>query len=51
VFGEIARLFEAGSLKASVGALLPLAEGRQAHGALDGTRLRVRGKIVLTADA
>jgi NADPH:quinone reductase-like Zn-dependent oxidoreductase len=43
----IARMIEAGTLAAQVGAVLPLASARVAHEMLDGTRPRPRGKIVL----
>ena len=43
----IAKLIGAGALMTDVGAVLPLASVRRAHEMLDGTRTRVRGKIVL----
>ena len=43
----IAKLIGAGALITDVGAVLPLASVRRAHEMLDGTRPRVRGKIVL----
>lgn len=44
---RIAGLIEAGSLKTSVGTVLPLAEAKLAHEMLEDTRPRPRGKIVL----
>lgn len=46
---QIAALFEAGELTASVGDVLPLADARIAHEMLAG-RPHKRGKIVLTVD-
>ena len=43
----IGQMLEAGTLKTSVGAVLPLASARVAHEMLEGTRPRPRGKIVL----
>ena len=45
---SISELIEAGKLKTEVGTVLPLSELRQAHEMLEGTRPKVRGKIVLT---
>jgi NADPH:quinone reductase-like Zn-dependent oxidoreductase len=45
---EIARLVDAGELKTRVGAVLPLADAREAHSMLEGERPRPKGKIVLT---
>jgi NADPH:quinone reductase-like Zn-dependent oxidoreductase len=44
---RIAAMIEAGALKTSVGAVLPLASARIAHEMLEGRRPRPRGKIVL----
>lgn len=44
---RIARLFDAGTLKADVGVVLRLAETRKAHEMLAGTVPHPRGKIVL----
>jgi NADPH:quinone reductase-like Zn-dependent oxidoreductase len=44
---RIAAMIEAGTLVASVGTVLPLADARVAHEMLDGTRPHPRGKIVL----
>jgi NADPH:quinone reductase-like Zn-dependent oxidoreductase len=44
----IAGLFGAGSLRAHVGTVLPLADARKAHEMLGGIRVRAPGKIVLT---
>jgi NADPH:quinone reductase-like Zn-dependent oxidoreductase len=43
----IGRMLEAGTLKTSVGAVLPLTSARVAHEMLEGARPRPRGKIVL----
>jgi NADPH:quinone reductase-like Zn-dependent oxidoreductase len=45
---SISELIEVGKLKTEVGTVLPLSELRQAHEMLEGTRPKVRGKIVLT---
>ncbi len=44
---RIAEMIDAGELTSSVGAVLPLAEARQAHEILERSRSRPRGKIVL----
>jgi NADPH:quinone reductase-like Zn-dependent oxidoreductase len=44
---RIAAMIEAGNLTARVGAVLPLADAREAHEMLEGTRSRPRGKIML----
>jgi NADPH:quinone reductase-like Zn-dependent oxidoreductase len=44
---SIGRMLEAGTLKTSVGAVLPLTSARVAHEMLEGVRPRPRGKIVL----
>ena len=44
---RIAAMIEAGALRTSVGAVLPLAAARIAHEMLEGRRPRPRGKIVL----
>jgi NADPH:quinone reductase-like Zn-dependent oxidoreductase len=46
---EIASLIDGGRLKTRVGAVLALAEAREAHLMLEGVRPRPKGKIVLTA--
>jgi NADPH:quinone reductase-like Zn-dependent oxidoreductase len=48
VLRSISELIEAEKLKTEVGTVLPLSELRQAHEMLEGTRPKVRGKIVLT---
>ncbi len=48
---RIAEMIDAGELMTAVGAVLPLAEARQAHEMLEGLRPRPRGKIVLRVDA
>jgi NADPH:quinone reductase-like Zn-dependent oxidoreductase len=47
---QIAHLLESGEVKVQVGAVIPLADARDAHRMLDGTMPRPRGKIVLTVD-
>jgi NADPH:quinone reductase-like Zn-dependent oxidoreductase len=44
---EIARLIDGGKLRTKVGAVLPLADAREAHLMLEGVRPRPKGKIVL----
>ncbi|WP_149763194.1 NADP-dependent oxidoreductase [Neomesorhizobium albiziae] len=44
---EIATLIDRGELKTRVGAVLPLADAREAHLMLEGLRPRPKGKIVL----
>lgn len=48
---EIARLFDDGRLRTNVGAVLPLADAREAHFMLEGGRPRPKGKIVLAVAA
>ena len=48
---EIAGLLDAGKLRTHVGAVLPLADAREAHLMLEGLRPQPKGKIVLTASA
>jgi NADPH:quinone reductase-like Zn-dependent oxidoreductase len=48
---KIAALIDGGELKTHVGAVLPLAEAREAHFILEGMRPRSKGKIVLTLGA
>jgi NADPH:quinone reductase-like Zn-dependent oxidoreductase len=47
---EIAGLIDGGELKTRVGAVLPLAEAREAHLMLEGLRPRPKGKIVLAVE-
>jgi NADPH:quinone reductase-like Zn-dependent oxidoreductase len=48
---EMARLVDGGELRTQVGAVLPLADAREAHFILDGVRPHPKGKIVLSAAA
>jgi NADPH:quinone reductase-like Zn-dependent oxidoreductase len=48
---EIADLIDSGELRTGVGAVLPLADAREAHLILEGRRPRPKGKIVLTVEA
>lgn len=48
---EIAGLIDDGKLKTRVGAVLPLAEAREAHLMLEGVRPRPKGKMVLAVGA
>jgi NADPH:quinone reductase-like Zn-dependent oxidoreductase len=48
---EIASLIDGGSLRTRVGAVLPLADAREAHFILEGVRPHPKGKIVLTVGA
>jgi NADPH:quinone reductase-like Zn-dependent oxidoreductase len=48
---DIARLIEGGNLTTRVGAVLPLADAREAHLMLEGARPRPKGKIVLAIGA
>jgi NADPH:quinone reductase-like Zn-dependent oxidoreductase len=48
---EIAGLLDGGQLRTRVGAVLPLAEAREAHLMLEGVRPQPKGKIVLTVGA
>ena len=44
---SVSALIELGQLSMNIGTVLPLAEARAAHEILEGTRPRIRGKIVL----
>jgi len=48
---EIARLVDGGKLRTNVGAVLPLADAREAHFMLEGVQPRPKGKIVLAVGA
>ncbi|MCI0428894.1 MAG: NADP-dependent oxidoreductase [Nitrospiraceae bacterium] len=48
---EIAALIDNGKLRTRVGAVLPLADAREAHFMLEGLRPQPKGKIVLTVGA
>jgi len=48
---EIARLVDGGKLRTKVGAVLPLAEAREAHLMLERMRPQPKGKIVLAVGA
>lgn len=48
---KVADLIDGGELKTHVGAVLPLADAREAHFMLEGMRPRPKGKIVLTVRA
>jgi len=48
---EIADLIDGGKLKTRVGAVLPLADAREAHFMLEHLRPQPKGKIVLTVEA
>jgi NADPH:quinone reductase-like Zn-dependent oxidoreductase len=48
---EITRLVDAGKLRTRVGAVLPLADAREAHLMLDRVRPQPKGKIVLAVGA
>jgi NADPH:quinone reductase-like Zn-dependent oxidoreductase len=48
---EIARLVDGGKLRTNVGAVLPLAEAREAHFMLERVRPQPKGKIVLAVAA
>ena len=48
---EIARLVDGGKLRTHVGAVLPLADAREAHFMLERVRPQPKGKIVLTVGA
>ena len=48
---EIASLIDGGTLRTRVGAVLPLADAREAHFMLEGVRPHPKGKIVLTVGA
>jgi NADPH:quinone reductase-like Zn-dependent oxidoreductase len=48
---RIAELIDRGELKTHVGAILPLADARDAHMMLDGRRLPPKGKIILNVEA
>jgi NADPH:quinone reductase-like Zn-dependent oxidoreductase len=47
----LGELIDRGELKTRVGAILPLAEAREAHMMLEGRRLSPKGKIILNVDA
>jgi len=47
VLGQLAQMFDAGTLRPSVGTILPLAEAAKAHDLLEGRLPRPPGKIVL----
>ncbi len=47
----IAELIDRGELKTRVGAVLPLADARDAHMMLEGRRSSPKGKIVLNVGA
>jgi NADPH:quinone reductase-like Zn-dependent oxidoreductase len=48
---EIARLVDSGKLKTKIGAVLALAQAREAHFMLEGARPQPKGKIVLAVGA
>jgi NADPH:quinone reductase-like Zn-dependent oxidoreductase len=48
---ELAGLIDGGTLKTRVGAVLPLADAREAHWMLEGRRPAPKGKIVLAVEA
>lgn len=48
---EIARLVDSGKLRTRIGAVLPLADAREAHLMLEHVRPQPKGKIVLTVAA
>jgi NADPH:quinone reductase-like Zn-dependent oxidoreductase len=48
---EIARLVDGGKLRTNVGAVLPLADAREAHFMLERVRPQPKGKIVLAIEA
>jgi len=48
---RIAELNDPGELKTRVGAVLPLADAREAHMMLEGRRPLPRGKIILNVEA
>ena len=48
---RIAELIDRGELKTHVGAVLPLADAREAHMMLEGRRPLPKGKIILNVDA
>jgi NADPH:quinone reductase-like Zn-dependent oxidoreductase len=48
---RIADLIDRGELKTRVGAVLPLADAREAHMMLEGRRPLPRGKIILNVEA
>jgi NADPH:quinone reductase-like Zn-dependent oxidoreductase len=48
---RIAELIDRGELKTRVGAVLPLADAREAHMMLEGRRPLPRGKIILNVEA
>ena len=48
---QITSLIDAGNLRTRVGAVLRLADAREAHFMLEGVRPRPKGKIVLAVEA
>ena len=48
---KIAELIDGGELKTRVGAILPLADAREAHMMLEGLRTPPKGKIILNVEA
>ena len=48
---QITSLIDGGNLRTRVGAVLPLADAREAHFMLEGVRPRPKGKIVLAVEA
>ena len=48
---RIAELIDRGELNTHVGAILPLADAREAHMMLEGRRALPRGKIILNVEA
>jgi NADPH:quinone reductase-like Zn-dependent oxidoreductase len=48
---EIARLVDSGKLKTNIGAVLALAQAREAHFMLEGARPQPKGKVVLAVGA
>ena len=51
ILTEIGRLIDGGELRARVGAILPLADAREAHLMLEGLRPHPKGKVVLAVEA
>jgi NADPH:quinone reductase-like Zn-dependent oxidoreductase len=49
--GKIADLIDRGELKIHIGAVLPLADAREAHMMLDGQRPQPKGKIILRVES
>ncbi|MFZ1102571.1 MAG: zinc-binding dehydrogenase, partial [Hyphomicrobiaceae bacterium] len=48
---QITGLIDGGNLRTRMGAVLPLADAREAHFMLEGMRPRPKGKIVLAVEA